>query len=124
MAALGPVVRSSGIFYANRLLRREPGRAASKGKRKSVPAQEAVISMENGWFAGDEMVMGEELRIEVHPVSGGSRSIDIKLTWTPARLPVKLRGAEDKSYGGLTFRFGSRSRTLITTPTGLTNDDW
>lgn len=44
--------------------------------------------MENGWFAGDEMVMGEELRIEVHPVSGGSRSIDIKLKWTPARLPV------------------------------------
>lgn len=42
LAALGPAVRSSGI-YANRLVRREPGGQSAKTRKKAVPAQEAVI---------------------------------------------------------------------------------
>lgn len=42
LAALGPAVRSSGI-YANRLVRREPGSGAGKGGKQAGPVQEATI---------------------------------------------------------------------------------
>jgi hypothetical protein len=83
----------------------------------------AVLAMENGWFAGDKQVMGEKVRIEVHPASAESRAIDIELTWTPTDRPVALSGAEGKSYGGLTLRFGPRSKTIITVPTGRASED-
>ena len=41
----------------------------------------------------------------------------------PTDRPVSLLGAEGKSYGGLTLRFGPRSKTIITVPGGRTSGD-
>ncbi|MBI4659525.1 MAG: PmoA family protein [Verrucomicrobia bacterium] len=83
----------------------------------------AILSAENAWLVGDKQVMGEKVRIAVHPVVSESRAIDLELTWTPTDQPVTLWGAEGKSYGGLTLRFGPRSKTIITVPTGRTSED-
>jgi len=83
----------------------------------------AVLGVENGWFVGDKQVMAEKVRIEVHPAASGSRAIDVELTWTPTDRPITLWGAPEKSYGGLTLRFGPRSKTIITVPDGRTTND-
>lgn len=83
----------------------------------------AVLAVENGWFVGDKQVVRETVRIKVHPASSESRSMDLEFTWTPMDQPITLWGSEGKSYGGLTLRFGPRSRTMITVPTVRTTND-
>jgi hypothetical protein len=83
----------------------------------------AVLGVENGWFIADKQIMREKIQVQVHPASASSRAIDLELTWTPIDDPITLRGAEDKSYGGLTLRFGPRSKTIITVPTGRAAED-
>jgi hypothetical protein len=90
---------------------------------QETSAQMAILGVENGWFVGEKKVMDEKVRIQVHPASADSRAIDIELTWTPTDQPVTLSGAEGKSYGGFTFRFGPRSQTIITVPTGRARED-
>lgn len=90
--------------------------------RETTP-EVAVLEIENAWSVGEREVVREQVWIRVHPVSEGSRSIDIALTWTPMDQPVTLWGAEGKSYGGFTFRYGPRTNTTITTPDGRTSND-
>ncbi|MDR3111473.1 MAG: PmoA family protein [Planctomycetaceae bacterium] len=111
----------------------------------------ATFTVENGWFiAGkvnefkfdkdgnplDEKVMSETVTITTRPVvaetdSGetqlNSRAIDFHFVWTVGAKPITLRGAEGKSYGGLTVRFRPSGKkgidTLITVPSGVAKDD-
>jgi hypothetical protein len=81
------------------------------------------LGVENGWFVGDKQIMRETVWVQVHPRSASSRAIDLELRWTPTDHPVRLLGAAGKSYGGLTLRFGPRSKTMITVPGGRTSGD-
>ena len=92
-------------------------------KEKTVDEQAARLGVENGWYVGDKKVMAEELQLVVHPATDDSRLIDVTLTWTPTDEPITLRGAEEKSYGGLTLRFAPRTGTVITVPDGRTSED-
>lgn len=83
----------------------------------------ATLAIENGWYVGDRKVVSEKVSIRVHPSSASDRSIDLDFTWTPIGEPLTLRGADDKSYGGLTLRFAPRTRTVITTPKGQGSED-
>jgi hypothetical protein len=76
----------------------------------------AKLGIENGWFVGDKQVVREQVWVHVLPAAKDSRAIDFALTWTPLDEPLTLRGAEGKSYGGFNFRFGPRTRTVITVP--------
>jgi len=112
---------------------RQPGIRSLEPARNSagVPAlaraetnpNMAVLGVENRWFVGNKQVMREIVWIKVHPAASESRSIDVELTWRPTDQSITLWGAEGKSYGGLTLRFGPRSKTIITVPTGRTSED-
>lgn len=90
---------------------------------RETKADTAMLGVQNGWFVGDKQVMREEVWVQVHSASSEGRSIDVELTWMATDRPVTLWGAEGKSYGGLTLRFGPRSKTIITVPTGRTTED-
>ena len=90
---------------------------------KEARADGARLGVQNGWFVGDKEIMRETVWVRVHSSSDSSRAIDLELTWTPTDRPVALLGAAAKSYGGLTLRFGPRSKTLITVPGGRTTGD-
>jgi hypothetical protein len=90
---------------------------------RETNSDSALLGVENGWFVGDKQVMLEKVWLQVYPVSAEGRAIDLELTWTPDDLPVALWGAEGKSYGGLALRFGPRSKTIITVPSGRTSED-
>jgi methane monooxygenase PmoA-like len=83
----------------------------------------AILGVENGWFVGNKRVMLEQVRATVYPASLQGRFIDLELTLTPEGQPISLWGAEGKSYGGLTLRFGPRSKTIVTVPSGRSRED-
>jgi len=83
----------------------------------------AILAVQNAWLTGDQEVMLETVRVEIHRASAQSRAIDLELTWSPIGQPISLWGAPGKSYGGLTLRFGPRSKTIITVPSGRASED-
>ncbi len=76
----------------------------------------AKLGVENAWVTGGKRLVREEVQIEVHPADASGRALDLTLTWTPLEQPMTLWGAEGKSYGGFNFRFGSRTRPVISVP--------
>lgn len=72
--------------------------------RQTGPAA-AVLAVENGWFVGDRQVMTERVWLRAFRSGADERSLDIALVLIPGDRPVALRGAEGKSYGGLTMRY-------------------
>ncbi len=91
--------------------------------RKATSTQ-AKLGVQNGWFIGDRKVVDEKVWLQVSPATADGRAIDVELTWTPLKEPLTLRGAEGKSYGGLTLRFAPRTgETIITTPDGRSKED-
>jgi hypothetical protein len=88
-----------------------------------IHKESATLSLENSWIAGEKRIMREQVRLTLHPAAATSQALDVELTWTPTDKDVTLWGAEGKSYGGFTFRFGPRKTTIITTPSGVSKDD-
>ena len=83
---------------------------------KDASAGGAKLGVENGWFVGDKLLVREQVSLSVQPAAADSRAIDVELSWTPVDQPLTLCGAEGKSYGGFNFRFGPRTKTVITVP--------
>ena len=91
-------------------------------EKKTDPAG-AVLSVENGWYAGAQKIMQERIRLQIHPAAADARALDMECEWIPVDKPVTLTGAEGKSYGGLTLRFAPGTNTVITIPSGRTGAD-
>jgi hypothetical protein len=85
----------------------------------------AVLGVENGWFVGDRKVMIERVWIQAAKATSTTRALDLDFTWIPVDRPIALRGAEGKSYGGLTVRFAVKSEkdSTITVPIGMAKED-
>lgn len=90
---------------------------------REVRSDVASLGLENGWFVGEKKVMREIVRVRAHRVEAEGRAIDLELSWTPTDQAVTLWGAPGKSYGGLTLRFGPRTKTIVTIPDGRANED-
>ena len=92
----------------------------------------AFLGVENGWYVGPKKVMQEQVKLRVSRLIYGrqgatnlpaQRYLNLEFTWTPVGSDVTLAGAEGKSYGGLTFRYAPRTKTVITTPEGAGTND-
>lgn len=84
-----------------------------------------VLGVENTWRVGDLAVMDERVWLTVYPAEPNQQVIDLRATWVPRDKPITLAGAEGKSYGGVTLRFGPRpeKETTILSSLGDTPDD-
>jgi len=81
---------------------------------RKTTGENATFAVENGWYlagtpaSSAEKIMKETVRITVYcpKIDDGlrNRAIDFEFVWTPTNKPITLRGAEGKSYGGLTIR--------------------
>jgi hypothetical protein len=117
-----PHVTIDGKEYSNWDIRGIETRFERWLERKAESGR-AVLGVQNGWYAGGERLVSEQVRIRVHPVSADGRTIDVDLAWTPLGRPLTLAGAEGKSYGGFTLRFAPHEDLVITTPKGNGKDD-
>lgn len=78
-----------------------------------------------------EKVVAEIVRVKTGPVETFEgvrcRSIDVEIVLIPNEKPISLRGAEGKSYGGLTIRFRPTGKNgedrFILTDEGLAKGD-
>lgn len=92
--------------------------------KRETGKTDAVLGVQNGWFVGDRRVVDEQVWLRVLPATPEGQAIDVELVWTPVNEPITLRGAEGKSYGGLTLRFAPREgQPVITVPDGKTKED-
>ena len=83
----------------------------------------ATLGVQNSWMIGDKKVVDEQAWFRVTSATPDAQALDVELTWIPIEKPLTLRGAEGKSYGGLTLRYAPRTNTVITTPLGSGKDD-
>lgn len=90
---------------------------------REATGEQAVLSLQNGWYVGPRRVLEERVTVTVHPADERARAVDLQFAWTPVDRAVTLAGAEGKSYGGLTLRFAPRTNTVITTPVGDDSED-
>lgn len=95
----------------------------SRWLERRATAEGAVLELENVWRTEERSVMTERVRVEVPPAGAEGRILDLTFTWTPVDRPVRLVGAEGKSYGGLTLRYAPGTNTVITTPLGSGPED-
>jgi hypothetical protein len=92
--------------------------------RRDAGNTAAVLGVQNGWWMDGRKVVDEQAWLRVWPATDEGRAIDLELVLTPVKEALTLRGAEGKSYGGLTLRYAPRSGdAIITTPAGRANDD-
>jgi hypothetical protein len=82
----------------------------------------AVLGMQNSWVADGRKVLEERVWLRVFRSSSLGRIIDLRLSFLPLE-PISLLGADNKGYGGLSFRFAPRDCTVITSPAGLEQED-
>jgi hypothetical protein len=90
---------------------------------RDTGSNSAVLAVQNGWFVGDKKVVDEKMWLRAWPATAEGRALDIEFEWVPLEKSMTLRGAEGKSYGGLTLRFAPRKETVITTPQGSGKED-
>ena len=93
--------------------------------RREAGAGGARLGVENGWFTGDRKVVKETVELAAHLTAAGRRAFDVALTLEAVDAPVEICGTPDagKGYGGLSFRFGPRENTVITTDKGREKED-
>lgn len=117
-----PHVKSGGKEYDLWMLKGVEQRFERWLAREAGPTN-ALLQVQNGWFAGDRKIMDERVTVRVQPARENTRVLDLEFEWTPQGDAVTLAGAEEKSYGGLTLRFAPRTNTVITTPLGIDEKD-
>ncbi|MBA4149762.1 MAG: PmoA family protein [Verrucomicrobia bacterium] len=101
-------------------IRHEFGRWLSR----DAGEKSAVLGVQNGWFIGERKVVDEQVWLRVLPATAEGQALDVELVWIPIDEPLTLRGAPDKSYGGLTLRFAPhKGKPVITTSEGVTPKD-
>jgi hypothetical protein len=90
--------------------------------RETQP-QGAKLGVRNSWVADGRVVAGEEVYLEVLPSDERGRILDLTLTWEAIQDPIRLRGADERSYGGLCLRLAQREDARITSPRGWMETD-
>lgn len=75
----------------------------------------AYLEAANGWFTGERQLVKEQVRVEVRPAVGATRTLRVQLQFEALSVPVTLRGSQEKgkSYGGFSARFAPREDTIL-----------
>lgn len=92
---------------------------------QSSTTKEAILNIENAWYAGGEKLVKETVHIKAFPAKSGTRTLEVALTLEALTGPVTIKGSQEKgkSYGGLSVRFAPREQTRITADTGAVEKD-
>ncbi len=93
--------------------------------QKKATGKEALLALENGWYADGVKIVKETVRIAAKPASANTRVIDVTLEFEALNAPVTIKGSQEKgkSYGGFSARFAPRTETHLTADTGPVTKD-
>jgi len=109
-----PVVEAEGQRYDIWLVKGIAARAMGPVSTRLANGR-ASLEVTNGWFAGERQLVKEQVRVEVLPVAGSTRTLRVELQFEALGVPVTLRGSQEKgkSYGGFSARFAPREDTVL-----------
>ncbi len=83
----------------------------------------AVLGVDNGWFLADGTeIVDEKLTATVFRSGPVGRIMDVELKLRAVDKPVRIAGANEKGYGGFSFRPAPRREEVITTANGPQED--
>ena len=82
----------------------------------------AVLGVRNAWKTSTRTVVDETVWVRAFRTSKRGRAIDVSLTWKAVE-GVTWAGAEERGYGGLSFRLAPRSEAVITNQEGQLEED-
>ncbi len=83
----------------------------------------ATLGVRNTWEAEGRTVAQEWVWLRVFRSNAEGRVIDLALTWEAADEKIRLRGADERAYGGLCFRLAPRKDARIFSPQGWMRSD-
>lgn len=109
-----PVVEAEGQRYDIWLVKGIAARTIGPVSARIANGR-AYLEAKNGWFAGERQLVNEQMRVEVLPASGPTRTLRVELQFEAVSVPVTLRGSQEKgkSYGGFSARFAPREDTIL-----------
>lgn len=83
----------------------------------------AVLGVKNGWFLRDgTRIVNEKMTATLFRSGPLGRMMDVKLQLEAVDKPVRIAGANEKGYGGFSFRPAPRRNEAITTVNGPQED--
>jgi hypothetical protein len=83
----------------------------------------STLGIRNSWVTDEKTVLTEWVWMRVYRKSAAGRILDLSLTWRSLDEKITLRGADQRSYGGLCFRLAERRDPVITSPQGVMESD-
>ena len=83
----------------------------------------ATLGVKNSWMTDEGAVADETVWIRVFRRDEHGRAIDISLTWEAIGETIRLRGADERAYGGLCLRLGPREDAQIFSSNGFMASD-
>jgi len=109
-----PVVEAEGQRYDIWLVKGIAARTVGPVSARIANGR-AYLEANNGWFAGERQLVKEQVRVEVLPAAGPTRTLRVELQFEAVSVPVTLRGSQEKgkSYGGFSARFAPREDTIL-----------
>jgi hypothetical protein len=109
-----PIIETEGARYDGWMMFTSQERAAQAPVTRAN-GREARLETRNVWEAGGKDIVRERLLLTILPARGGTRQMEVELTWEAIHAPVTLAGSPEagKSYGGLCARFAPREKTIL-----------
>ena len=100
-----PVVEAEGQRYDIWLVKGIAARTVGPVNAR-IDKGRAYLEARNGWFAGEQQLVKEQVRVEVHPAAGPTRTLRVELQFEAISAPVTLRGSQEK---GKSYEIGRAS---------------
>ena len=119
-----PVVETGGMKYDLWMMKGGIEDRFERWVQKKAGAKDALLVVENGWYAEGVKIVKETVQIKTTPAAG-SRVLEVTLDLEALGAPVTIKGSQEKgkSYGGLSVRFAAREQTKLTADTGAVVKD-
>ena len=83
----------------------------------------ATLGVDNSWVTDQGVVADEKVWIRVFRGDERGRAVDISLTWEAVDEPIRIRGADERAYGGLCLRLAPRKDAVIASSEGVMEAD-
>lgn len=90
---------------------------------QEVSDADATLGVDNAWVTDQGVVADEKVWIRAFRGDEHGRAIDVSLTWKALEEPIRIRGADERAYGGLCLRLAPREDAVITSPEGVMESD-
>lgn len=90
---------------------------------REVEGDRARLGVNNSWVTDRGVVADEKIWLEIFRAGEHGRAIDLTLSLEALDETIRIRGADERAYGGLCLRLARRREAVISSPQGVMESD-